>query len=356
MTALSAEASGLNRTDAPSTPAERLHLDIYGCTFAITGNAAATIHNLANDFRFFTSEGVASPIRMEVLDEDPPYAEVPEGVASTYTPRNISFTSGGCKYIDYNGRALATWDRNQRIFRIWTRDEHIRYEASFLFLLSRTGEVLDAQRMHRVHAMALGFNGRAVLAILPMGGGKSTLCSALLRYPEFHLLSDDSPYVSRDGVVHAYPLRLGLLPGHRADIPERYQRTIERMEFGPKVLVNYEYFADRVIPSARPGIVFLGQRSMSAVCDIKPAGSWAQFKSMMVNCVVGLGLYQGLEFVLTHSPAELLRKLPVAWSRLRNARRLFAASQVYHLTLGRDQELNASTVREFVSQNLGKNL
>lgn len=332
-----------------------LYLDIYGCTFAITGNAAATIHNLGNDFRFFTTERTESPTRMEVLAEDPPYAEAPEGVASTYTPRNISFTSGGCKYIDYGGKALATWDRNQRLFRIWTRDEDIRYEASFLFLLSRTGEVLDAHRMHRVHAMALGFNGQAVLAILPMGGGKSTLCSALLEYPEFNLLSDDSPYVSRDGVVHAFPLRLGLLPGHGANIPEPYQRTIERMEFGPKVLVNYEYFADRVIPSARPGIVFLGQRTLSAVCHIEPAGSWAQFKSMLVNCVVGLGLYQGLEFVLTHSPVELFRKLPVAWSRLRNARQLFAASQVYRLTLGRDQELNAATVREFVRNNLGEN-
>jgi len=333
-----------------------LQLDIYGCTFAITGNAAATIHNLANDFRFFARENVESPIRIEVLDQDPPYANVPDGIASTYTPRNISFSSGGCKYIDYSGNALATWDRNQRLFRIWTRNEDIRYEATFLFLLSRTGEELDAQRMHRVHAMALGFNGQAVLAILPMGGGKSTLCSALLNYPEFQLLSDDSPYISGDGVVHAYPLRLGLLPGHQADIPERYQRTIQRMEFGPKILVNYEYFADRVTPSAKPGIVFLGQRTMSAVCKIEPAGSWAQFKSMLVNCVVGLGLYQGLEFVLTHSPAELFRKLPVAWSRLRNARRLFAASQVYHLTLGRDQELNASTVREFVMKSLGKNL
>lgn len=345
----------MNPANARPLPADCLQLDIYGCTVAITGNARSTLNNLANDFRFFATEHAATPIRMEVLAEDPPYADVPEGVASTYTPRNVSFTFGGCTYIDYGGKALATWDRKQGLFRIWTRDEDIRYEASFLFLLSRTGEVLDARQMHRVHAMALGFDGRAVLAILPMGGGKSTLCSALLEYPEFHLLSDDSPYISRDGVVHAFPLRLGLLPGHQADIPEQYQRTIQRMEFGPKILVNYEYFADRVIASARPGIVFLGQRTLSAVCTIEPAGSWSQFKSMLVNCVVGLGLYQGLEFVLTHSPAELWRKLPVAWSRLRNARRLFAASQVYHLTLGRDQALNASTVREFVHAKLGKN-
>jgi hypothetical protein len=125
------------------------------------------------------------------------------------------------------------------------------------------------------------------------------------------------------------------------------------MEFGPKFLVNYEYFADRVRSSADPGIVFLGQRSLGADCRIEPAGSWESFKSMSVNCVVGLGLYQGLEFVMTHSPLELLSKTGVAWSRFRNARKLFARSEVYRLILGRDTELNALTVHNFVQDRLG---
>ena len=74
---------------------------------------------------------------------------------------------------------------------------------------------------------------------------------------------------------------------------------------------------------------------------------------MTVNCVVGLGLYQGLEFVLTHSPVELLSKTRVAWSRMRNARKLFSRSSVYELTLGRDQALNAATVQAFVDEKLG---
>lgn len=158
------------------------------------------------------------------------------------------------------------------------------------------------------------------------------------------------------GHVHACPLRIGLLPGNESAIPVEHRRTINRMEFGPKVLVSYDYFADRVRPCAKPGIVFIGNRTMARVCTIRPAGRWSQFKCIIVNCVVGLGLYQGLEFVLTHSPIELLGKLPVAWSRLRNARKLFSKSSVYELTLGRDQELNAKTVREFVGNELGGEL
>lgn len=333
-------------------PSNGVHLDVYGCGFHLTGNGTTSLENLANDFKFFTCTESSVPITVDVITGDPPYQDVPDGNATTYTPRNVAFTSKGRTYIDYNGRALAIWDRGDQLFRIVTRDLDIQYEATYLFLLSQIGECLDNKRMHRVHAMAVSVDERAVVVILPMGGGKSTLCSALLKYPEFNLLSDDSPYIAADGRVHAFPLRLGLLPGGEADIPVEYQRTINRMEFGPKILIGYEYFADRVKPSAAPGIVFMGKRTMARDCRIETAGKWAQFKSMTVNCVVGLGLYQGLEFVLTHSPMELASKSRIAWSRMRIARKLFSESRVYELTLGRDQELNAATVRAFVKEKL----
>ena len=302
---------------------------------------------------FSSAKRPKGPVRIEVIESDPPYAEVPEGIATTYTPRNVSFSRDGCAYIDFSGRALAIRNRRERSFRIYSRDPDVQYEATYLFLLSCIGESLDTRGMHRVHAMAMSVNGGAVLAILPMGGGKSMLGSALLKYPEFKFLSDDSPFISTDGRVHAFPIRMGLLPGSEHDIPEDQRRVIRRMEFGPKVLVNYDCYADRVAPSADPGIIFLGQRSLGADCRIEPAGTWEGFKSMTLNSVVGLGLYQVLEFVLTHSPLELLSKTGVAWSRLRNARKLFSQSEVYRLILGRDTELNAATVRNFVQERMG---
>ena len=330
-----------------------LQLDVYGCEFSLTGNSTSALDNLANDFKFFASNETVSPIKIEVVTADPPYADVPYGVATTFTPRNVSYSVDGCTYIDYSGRGLAVWDRQNRTFRICSRDQDIQYEATYLFLLSRIGEYLDEHRMHRIHAMAVSVNERAVLAILPMGGGKSTLCSALLKFPEYGLLSDDSPFISSDGMVHAFPLRLGLLPGSESEIPEEFRRTIRRMEFGPKILVGYEYFADRVRDTAKPGIVFLGSRTLADDCRIEPASSSEQVKSILVNCVVGLGLYQGLEFVLRHSPWEILAKSKVAWSRMRTARKLFSQSSVYRLTLGRDQQKNAETVRAFVREKLG---
>ncbi len=326
-----------------------LDLNVYGCLFHLEGDAVKPIEMLKNEFRFFLSNSpVTDGISIEILAQEPPYGELPTAVATTYTPRNIALTEGDCTYIAYSNRALGIWDRSKQLFRLYSNDPDYQYEAIYLFLLSRIGELLDVKQMHRIHSMALSYKGKAILAILPMGGGKSTICSSLLQYQEFNFLSDDSPMIAADGSILAFPLRLGLLPGNEKEIPEQYIRRIQRMEFGPKVLVDYEYFAPRVQPTAEPGIIFLGRRSLSNDCRIEEIGLIEQYKSILADCVVGLGLYQGLEFVMRSSPLELFAKIGIAWSRFSNARKLFSKSKVYRLVLGRDRVHNAETVRQFI--------
>lgn len=329
-----------------------LAINVHGCEFKITGNAESALQNVESDFRYFRTASTEAPFQIELAEEDPPYDQVPASPATVYTPRNVSLTEDGCTYVDYGGRALGIWHRSGRLLRLFSREPDLLYEAAYLFLLSRIGEYLDRCRMHRIHAMAVELHSRAILTIMPMGGGKSTLTHGLLRYPEFGFLSDDSPFISRDGRVHAFPLRLGLLPGGETGIPPEYLRRISRMEFGPKVLVNYEYFADRIRPSADPGIVFLGRRNLSTDCWIEPVSFREKHSSIMADCVVGLGLFQGLEFLLQRSPLELAGKIGTAWSRLVNAERLFAGSEVYRLMLGRDQDRNAEVVRDFIHDRI----
>lgn len=336
-------------------PGAAARFNVYGFPFEIVsraGNPSAEM--LAGDFQLFRREEEdASPLRIELHTQEPPYSEAPNEAATNYTPRNVSFSIGSQTWLDYGGRALAVWDRAARSFRICSEDQDLQYEAAYLFLLSRIGEALDERQMHRIHALALEYNGRAVLAILPAGGGKSTLGAELLRFPEFGFLSDDSPFIARGGRVHAFPLRLGLLPGADGSIPPHLKRTIRRMEFGPKVVVNYEYFAGRVRQWAEPGIVFLGRRSFGGECRIAPASRAERRRSIIADCVVGLGLFQGVEFVLRNSPAQILGKAGVAWSRFRAASELFRRSEVYRLVLGRNPARNAETVFKFVQDRLG---
>jgi len=336
---------------------EAFIFDIYGFRFRLRAtDSTPAIDSLASDFCFFRREALekhSEPIDVVLHVCEPPYDEVPQRAATIYTPRNIAFSEGSRTYIDYGTQALAIYDRAIPSFHIYSQSDDLLHEATYLFLLSRIGEFLDSRRLHRIHAMALSFHGRAVLAILPMGGGKSTLCAELLKDPEMDFLSDDSPFIARDGAVRAFPLRLGLLPGGEKDIPVEHVRTIHRMEFGPKILVNYDYFAHRVKPVAQPGIVLLGYRSLSPNCRIEPAGTMESYRSMIADCAVGLGLFQGLEFMLRSSPTELIDKAGAMFSRFRNARTLFRRSHVYRLILGRDREENARAVGDLIRQKLG---
>jgi hypothetical protein len=327
--------------------------DVYGFRFRVTEDGApAAAGGLADDFAFFRRDHVDRPLEILLRREDPPYDDVPTRPASVYTPRNVSLSNGPRTFIDYSGRALAVYDRALQTFRVHSRHSDLLYEAAYLFLLSRIGESLDAAHLHRIHAMALSYRSRAVLAILPMGGGKSTLAAEMLKVPDFGFLSDDSPFIDPEGAILAFPLRLGLLPGGEGDVPEEYRRTINRMEFGPKILVRHDVFRDRITSRAEPGIVFLGYRSLSPDCRIEPARTGESYRSMITNCAVGLGLFQGLEFVLRSSPWELAGKARVGWSRLSNARRLFHRSEVYRLVLGRNPAENARVVTDFVRARL----
>jgi hypothetical protein len=326
---------------------ETLAFDVYGFRFVIRSSSPWATDSLSQDFAFFRSAPAGGERLIEMLEEEPDYDGLPVCEASVYTPRNVVYRSGGTVYLDYHGHGLGIHDPASGGFRIVGRDPCLLYEACYLFLLSQISQHLDARRMHRVHALAVGLNGRAILVLLPMGGGKSTLGAHLLRHKEIEMLSDDSPFVDASGRVHAFPLHLGLLPGAEHEVPEQHRRLVRRMEFGPKILVNYEHFAERVRASAAPGIVFLGSRTLSTDCRIESASMTAGVRAMISNSVVGLGLYHGLEFILQHSAWELASKLNVGWSRLSNCVRLLRRSQIQHLRLGRNPEANAAAVVEF---------
>lgn len=329
--------------------------DVYGYQFVIVGDGGWAEQGLASDFEFFSAEPAEdNPIRIELIDGEPPYDCVPSVEASVYTPRNVSYRHGPLTYIDYRGRALGIHDRATGNFRVTSRDKNLLYETAYLFLLSQISEFLDHRGLHRVHALAVDVAGRAVLVILPMGGGKSTLGADLLKYPDVKLISDDSPFVDRQGRVFAFPLHLGLLPGAEMTVPLQHQRTIDRMEFGPKILVNHSYFADRVAAQARPGLVFLGKRSLDMDCRIRPVNMSVAMRSMVANCVVGLGLFQGMEFIFQRSRWELANKARVAGSRLRNSWRLLRRSKNYELLLGRDQKRNARTLLDFAREHASR--
>src|ERR1700722_18273685 len=158
------------------------NFNVYGFRFSILSATSEAIEGLQQDFAFFRSRDHGDGVTLELIEEDPPLEGLPLTDAVVSTPRNVAYRNGSKRYIDYHGRALGIQDEANGNLKVYSRDPHLLYEAAYLYLLSQIGEHLDREGLHRIHALGVTVQGRAVLVLLPMGGGKSTLGLHMLQH------------------------------------------------------------------------------------------------------------------------------------------------------------------------------
>ena len=125
-------------------------------------------------------------------------------------------------------------------------------------------------------------------------------------------------------------------------------RTVRRMEFDPKTLIDLEYFRGRIGDVVPASILLVGERNSGAVSEIVPTSNPAAFRALVNHMIVGLGVYQGLEFLLERGLSELAGQSGVVASRTASALRLVARARPYRFVLGRDRALNTRTLLEFL--------
>ena len=174
----------------------------------------------------------------------------------------------------------------------------------------------------------------------------------LLSRPGFKLLSDDSPLVDRAGNILGFSLRIGISPDHKSSIDPKFIRTLNRMEFDPKTVIDIKAFEDRLSGNASPSLLLVGQRNLGKVSRLEPLSKFRAFKALTNNMIVGLGLYQGLEFLLERGSWEVFFKIGLLFSRFRNALRLLHRSDCYRFVIGRDLELNVECLTAFLEEKL----
>ncbi len=334
--------------------ADAVRLNMYGLRVLIRCTEREVVREVARDFSSFrVSPGGRIDLTLEVEVRPPPWELLPALRAAQYTPRNITYRDGSVTWLDYFGRALARVEREAGRMTIWGTDIDLLREIVFLTLLSWSGEYLDRRGLHRIHALGISYRGRAVLIMMPSGGGKSTLALQMLKQPGVTLLGEDSPLVDAKGQVYPFQLRPGIKDPSAAGIPPEYLRTVRRMEFDPKTLVDLDYFAGRLSPTVPAGILLLGQRSSGTRAAIEPLGTRQALEGLIKNMVVGLGLYQGVEFVLEHSGWELVGKSGVAAARMRAAIGLLRTCRTGVLVLGREIPHNAEVLMAYLQRELG---
>ena len=325
-----------------STTLARAWIDVLGLRAAIAGDWPEVVESIRRDFAWFESSD-PGPSRLEVRLErrSPDFAAFGEVVASFVTPRNVVYQQGPMTIIDYFGRALSILDRERGVLVVQGTDAHLVHEAAYLFLLSSIGEHLDRRRTPRLHALGLHGAQGAVAVMLPSGGGKSTLALRALRADGVRIYSEDSPLIDRRGRLHPFPLRVGINESDAPELPPEHVRRIERMEFHPKLLLDVEAFQDRVErrPSRLRHLV-VGRRSLGIEPRLERAPRARAVGPLLREAVVGVGLYQGMEFVLQRGMRDTVGQAGAAATRAACCAAALARAQVWELTLGRDHDRN----------------
>jgi hypothetical protein len=315
--------------------------DIYGLRVEIGGDWPEVIEDVRLDFAWFARPDATGPadVVLRVERRAPSFDSFGEITASYITPRNVVYQRNGRRIVDYFGRAICVVDETG--VTVQGEERHLVHEAAYLYLLSRVGEHLDLTRRPRLHALGLTSGDGAVAVMLPSGGGKSTLALRALQADGVRILSEDTPLIDRRGRLHPFPLRIGINATDADRLPADHVRRIERMEFHPKLVLDLDRFADRIERNPQPlRHLVVGRRSLGTEARLEPLPRRGAAGVLLREAVVGVGVYQGMEFILQRGPRDLMEKAGIVGTRALCCAGGLARAQTWQLTLGRDHERN----------------
>jgi len=304
---------------------------------------------LTRPFQLFLEESGTPELTVTVVESAAPYEQFPRMEASFSTPRNIVYDGSDVRLVDYFGTGAALEDKVSGNFTLYGTDLNFLQEAFYLLILSAFGQYCDRNGLLRVHAMAVSYGDRAILMPVPPGGGKSTMAYAILQEEGFKLISDDEPVVSTRGEILPFALRMGTLDEAKAkSIPPKFVYTIDRMEFGKKYFIDALYWEDRLETRALTEIVYLSaKRVLNGSASITAVPKYRALKSLLRDAIIGVGLYQGLEFMLSHSPWSTIAQVGTVFRRTLVAWKLLRRCQTYEFILSGNVEENRKVLRDF---------
>jgi hypothetical protein len=320
-------------------------LDIHGFRAVVRGWPEVA-EQVGLDFAYFrapSSLSLGPGVDIEVVAErkEPDYSRFAALQASFVTPRNVVYQAGDRTVIDYFGRALSVFDRSAGRLIVQGLDVHLVHEAVYHFVLSQAAAALEARGMVRLHCLGLSASGGAVAVMMPSGGGKSTLALRALRDDRVQVLSEDSPLVDRHGRLHPFPLRIGVNVDDAASLPPGDTRVIERMEFHPKIVLEFDAFRDRVATRPVPlRDLVIGRRTLGGRARLERVPRRHALGTLLREAVVGVGLYQGMEFVLQRGALDVARQARPGMIRAACCAAALRGARVWELHVGRDHDAN----------------
>ena len=323
--------------------------EIYGLRAHLSGDWPEVVESVRLDFAWFEVPlvgGNGFDVHITVEHRPPDFDAFGPIAASFVTPRNVVYQQNGRSIVDYFGRAVSVLDRANGSLTVQGEHRALVEEAVYLYMLSRIGEHLESRGLVRVHGLSLAGPHGAVTVMLPSGGGKSTLALRALRADGVRLLSEDSAVLDRRGRLHPFPLRIGINETQAEMLPPGHVRRIDRIEGHTKLAFEVHGFADRVESEPQPlRHIVIGQRSLGTEPRLERLPRRAAAGTLLREVVVGVGIYQGMEFLLQRGLRDVAGKSGLFTGRAVACSAALARAHVWRLTLGREHARNWELLR-----------
>lgn len=316
--------------------------DVYGLRLQLDGDWDEVVEAVRRDLAWFEAErAVGEPdVRLSIDFGQPDYGGFGDVAASFVTERNVVYQVGDRTVIDYLGKTISVLDGS--VAHVTGDDPRVARRAGFDFALARISAHLDRRGMPRLHGLGLTGPVGGVVVMLPSGGGKTTLALRALREDGVRLLSEGSPVIDRQGLLHPLPFPLWVRDSapEAAALPLEHVRRVDGALSDPRIL-ELSAFTDRIETAARPLVhIVLGRRSLGDDSKLEQLPRRTAIPTLLRDSVVGFGFFQGAEFLLRHGLRDLRHQVGPMSTRARACRAGLRRAHVWQLTLGRDRDGN----------------
>lgn len=326
-----------------------LYLNFYGCIVKVSSGERACLDNARRDFfYFFCPQPPEKPLSVSIRLHREPAPPLPAQAKQVFqTNEGVCYQYEQIRYVDYSGKALAKYDFRSEEGVAFSLDDNLLHEISYIMILSRIGELLDRKGIHRLHSLAVSVDHSAIICLLPMGGGKTTLALELIKTNDCFLLSDEIAAIDGFLQVLPFPLRLGVRTTERIDpnMPGRHLRSITRIAYGPKVLIDVEYFMRKVASEpARLGVVLFGERNNFKKPELKRLSKFAALCHVLKYITFGYQLPQTKAYFFKFSVGYFITLFTILLSRILSGVKIALSVKCYRFNLADNSHENAQVM------------
>lgn len=332
----------------------KIKFNFYGFEVVVSSKSLEIIELLKKNFGYFYNyeAEVLKTFTLEVIIKEDLRLIVPKNlIAHKQSVNSMTYDEGDLRYNDYYSEAISVLDYKRETARIYGSDLNKIHEVAYLLILSRQGKWSDLNGFHKVHAMGVAKNNKNLIVMMPMKGGKTTLFTKFLNDPEYKLISDDTPLINSQGRVLPFPIRFGVEDNSSYSnllnsIDDNYKFSLNREQFGKKILVDTLFYKDRIGSCGNKNILVQGIRWNSTECKIISISKYEMFKYLKTHLIVGVGLPMVVEYFLRGTVKDHMKNIKILLNRTITAIRLVKSSEPYIVYMGTDVENNVQEVKK----------